>query len=1161
MNFIKFSTGTTNVFPMANSVVGGQLLTEYNLRSRESVGTHSEINYTTGPSYTHSMNDFKISAQMDSTGTTISTNTIQISEGRALVNGHFVESLAPITIDLTVANAEINKNNSNNPTFKLSELKGDLAIGLRTMYSADPTTAGSLLIENDDNLFEGIQVVILPKSEFKLPIDEPDNPNAVTAHLKLGEFKYRNGTITNIKQNQSKVTYLDADRIDNVSGYLSGTYITKVGLNPKHHYVFSTKGDDDSGSGLCKADESLMIWDANPTVVSDKPSTDESMFVYNPSTGKTQLIMPHKQFDDAENSAGEDVYFADKTIDLPSANYSAGTGGVVDPIYTANIHNIAETVERLFTLPNGGMKAYIPILEDKETQLPRLSVQTSWQSGDYVLVGQDMVIEGTDDDDGSLGYPSTMYVVLPGKVKSVDFAGYEEYPLHSLSIDMSWEDMIKQILLTVDWRNVIAKNYPGTPSDESEVGAYWEEVIRKSVYDVLSPITRFEWRDWISQFIPDNIARARDSWAEKIIQIWESAEQNYMDGRFTRFKEAFGIDESTTEEQLTPEQLEKWQTFQDLTYEMFNCVTGETTDESGQTTRTTFPVPNIIESVAALLEYDAQATDWAEYIRLLISNGIASVSSVDWSSIIVETAKTSSNLTNIAWDTVISKGILSALGTSANKIISENQDANLPDLLYGGEGIEIGRVEADTTFDPYSADEYNELLGISTDDMTREGYPRGRIDNDFFRIIVQNEDANTLTHYFYIVKTTTDIEYSDPPIKLTGRIPLAYEDSIGGFYNVPETSLGNGYVYRNSDGYLQLLDYDLLVTGVLAYQLGEDFTCPSGLDASEIQTALDEYVNNRVAFPNASQTTAATEQLNAGNVGTSVDPSVINVYIDLSGGEEDEAYELNVQNIDSRFGASVYLHVTGDGTGCILNIMNCEKIRLDINTSTDPTITLTDSCLYYDADVLDELALVSGLSLWYKRYSSSDPNLTVDGMYVEYDGAPDSIKQEDYWTEDSPNDNHYSYALKGLKFDGDGNICSATMLIKCDSTFDQYGTYCSAFKFSFPQALGLQYPATRLTKTIKITGEFVTAYPTTDIDGGSGYNIADTSFSALVYPGSTTTTDMKGIISFKTDVEFVDTIYGLPNEQDDDSVLPMSIDSWSSDSFHIFYGGTVDVHS
>ena len=61
-----------------------------------------------------------------------------ISEGRAIINGHFIESLAPITIDLLEANAQLQLNDR-------APLKGQLAVGLRAMYSTYQTMAGSMI--------------------------------------------------------------------------------------------------------------------------------------------------------------------------------------------------------------------------------------------------------------------------------------------------------------------------------------------------------------------------------------------------------------------------------------------------------------------------------------------------------------------------------------------------------------------------------------------------------------------------------------------------------------------------------------------------------------------------------------------------------------------------------------------------------------------------------------------------------------------------------------------------------------------------------------------------------------------------------------------------------------------------------------------------------
>ena len=83
-----------------------------------------------------------------------------------------------VTIDLNQARAKAEKERS-------VKLSGNLCIGIRAMYSTEATMAGAIMVENDKNMYEGIQVVILPESEFKLPIDVPEDVNSVTAHLKL----------------------------------------------------------------------------------------------------------------------------------------------------------------------------------------------------------------------------------------------------------------------------------------------------------------------------------------------------------------------------------------------------------------------------------------------------------------------------------------------------------------------------------------------------------------------------------------------------------------------------------------------------------------------------------------------------------------------------------------------------------------------------------------------------------------------------------------------------------------------------------------------------------------------------------------------------------------------------------------------------------------
>lgn len=200
MNFVKFPVNATNIFPIANTKKGGQLVTEFNLRTIDSVSTDESIQYMTGPSYVHSASDFEVKSQdssdaffadQDISG---SSSVLTIMPGRGVINGHYVELLSPIEIDMTEAYALATKAGES--------LEGALAIGLRAMYSSETTMAGALLpesvaeidVENPEDsissLYEGIQIVILPVEEFILPIDSPTDASLVTAHIKLAQFTY-----------------------------------------------------------------------------------------------------------------------------------------------------------------------------------------------------------------------------------------------------------------------------------------------------------------------------------------------------------------------------------------------------------------------------------------------------------------------------------------------------------------------------------------------------------------------------------------------------------------------------------------------------------------------------------------------------------------------------------------------------------------------------------------------------------------------------------------------------------------------------------------------------------------------------------------------------------------------------------------------------------
>ena len=307
--------------------------------------------------------------------------------------------------------------------------------------------------------------------------------------------------------------------------------------------------------------------------------------------------------------------------------------------------------------------------------------------------------------------------------------------------------------------------------------------------------------------------------------------------------------------------------------------------------------------------------------------------------------------------------------------------------------------------------------------------------------------------------TTVDMHWSDP-FWLTGGIPLATETAIGGFLNVPSEALDQGYVYLDESGHLRLLDYSLLRTGVLAYQLGQNFSEGAGLDIPSLQTIFDEYINERVAFPNDYQKAYIAEN-NSDPNGVWKDPHTIDIYLTLS---EDAEGELFIHSIDSRFGTAVCLHIEGKATNkCIINIANCEKLRIDPVIGGDPVINLYRTCLYYDATVMNTLHEVEELSLWYKKYEDTDPDLQVDGMTVIHLGKSDMTQSSDYWSATAPNDNKYSWGLKQLTFGQDGMVIGCGIVITdiVTSNIEEIGKYIFCDRFVLPQGSELSYPEKR----------------------------------------------------------------------------------------------------
>lgn len=450
MHFITFPVATTNIFPLSNSKQGGQLVTEYNLKSREMVATNPNIKYSVGPSFIHSLDDFKIKLLEDSdvpeydpnktydkgdycrynndtyvcvvaitvpevfdsehwVQTSISTSIIQVDPGRAVVNGHFVETLAPMIVDLSLANAELKQ-------AKKPLLYGNLSIGLKAYFSTDVTMAGAMLIENTDNMYVGIQLVIENTSDFKTPDDCPTlaEQDQVTADIKLADFTYVNGVVSasSILPNKNATRYIPSARIHDFDDILDDKYVTSENLIDKLFYTYSGL------SGWCDSTDSLMVWDSQPfPMVTTEPSTEAEF--KTDDRGNVKLVIPHKQQDGIINDNGDRVYYKDKVLSFPTASYNQETSGVVTKEYTQNIKAIANVLNTYKQFTNGKQIMYLDTLSmDSEGnysyEFPK--DLSNYNVGDYILVREDYTMASSEDSGSA---PSTMYFVLPGGVTSI----------------------------------------------------------------------------------------------------------------------------------------------------------------------------------------------------------------------------------------------------------------------------------------------------------------------------------------------------------------------------------------------------------------------------------------------------------------------------------------------------------------------------------------------------------------------------------------------------------------------------------------------------------------------------------------------------------------------------------------------------------------------
>lgn len=1130
MNLTCFPVSTTNIFPLSNSKAGGQLFTEFNARSRESVATDSSVEYMIGPSYTHSNRDFLITSQRDgSTDATISSTVIQVSPGRALVNGHYVESLSTINVDLAVANYQLRQESS-------ASLKGRLSIGLIMVYNNYNTVAGTAKVENEDDYYEGVQVVILPKDDVKLPKDTPKDFSKVNMHLLLGDFTYKNGTVTTVTPNESRIKYIDADRLSDTDKLLSDKYVSRSNLDPNQIYTYVGRPHPDSGQGEWKdywlgSTDSLMVWDDDPTLdVNYQPST-EANFQYNESTGEVNLVMPHKQFDSMVDDSGRRVWFRDKVLSLPVADFGKGTGGTVNKEYTDRIKKIESKIDRLYHLPNGKMRAFIDVLSDRN-DLPKIPLA---HPGDWPVT--------------SLEIASTVNLL---ETKVSDMQSVVEALVSGL--DSKIDSKI-----------------------DAKLADYYEQTIKVELTTVSDSLAGIEadLKDLSRRVDKLEISSSEESEEQQIRQLQEAVTQIQNDLESIN-KKLDGTNPSTDPGIIRKlnKLITDFDNYKSETLETLRTDLNRQVAEAISTIETRYAeIYNEFDRNVKqrLSDYDNAfrnlvikyhvSDEWVwepgDYVVVREDRTVeAAVEGRYPSTIYVVAPGWIRNITNVG---TIATQISYSSGRQSNSYLSA-RDVMLrsaPSKLTGG--IELDSIEL--TADQFANTSGNDAITYGAFwDITSY---RGTLYRDYFvaRYMQDDEDTQIETWFctYYTPSMLADRYQYHDPIWITGGTPFATEESIGGFVNVPADRYGEGYVRLNDQGYLQLIDYELLLTGVLAYQLGEDRKEGSGLSLEDIQGNLEEYVNDRVVFPNQNKRNDAEEK--------SEDPNVIHLTLELP--KSDEGGIIYLHDIGSRYGSSLYLHIKGSAaSNTYIYIQNCDKLRIDCNMDDSaPTILLSRVHLYYDAEVLDKVSMIENLTLWYERYEETDPNLSVDGMTVTLLDEMVTTESFNPWSSLYQNDNQYIYGLRSVTFGPDGSIVGVGLLVGDHITANNdLGKSVFYAGFRLPQTVGLPYPVTRLTRRLKVTGTFVTHYVHQDETGGfDGYVMKETSFTALTnaYNAEEYGKELNalqnfgtGSIAFYSDVDLVSAIYSGTDQ--DEQEMPEGISCWRSGQLHLFYGGAID---
>ena len=1205
MNFIKFNTSYTTVFPVANSNAGGQLLTETNQLSRETVANHSIIQYPCGPSYTHSLSDFRIYSGYPA------SSKIYITGGSAIVHGHYINYPRNYNIEIDLSG---------------SGLSGDLCIGLRAMYDNENTLAASMKTEDGNGWFEGIQFVILPKTDFYLPEDVPTSAESVTAHLKLGEFKY-NGTVSDVTPNIIRHTVLDGERISNIDDLISNSYAKKTGLDPKKLYVLPGRQVQQNETSWTDATGSLFTWDANPQTrkfsepvnlvwlkdanISGSAIIDEAVVRYDPTDDKTKLVLPHKQIAGMEDADEDSAYYEPKEVPFPVANRATMAGGVLDSSWVRFFNGLDSKIATMYRMPGGKMRKFVEVLTSRD-QLPEPPIAYYTEQTKSSSYYDDRFQYSFNLLQTQVAQLNEKFVSFESKLESewknsvtADVTSNLSSQNNSTQASLdsfqqtlsSFQGDITGVLASVqqsgaDLRGhieayraladrVTALEGGGTPSS-SEIAQLESEVeeLGSRVTDLNSLITTVSTNitSSLNTLYQNLYGSSKSGDTGDIADANASIEQlrsqyDYLyDAVHDLYNGVESIVNQVSESAYSDLLKELRRTLEDdiaNIAEQYNVsaewkpgdyvlVAQDQTVVSGVTTENSYPstmyvvVPGMtpLDSKYVASYYDVYTTDLSTPINSTI--GSSNISITDEYNNAIDTY-------NSAVDTLkrqVPSRFVYGYELGSNDVTELSSEDQLPDVynssvmldeLYNS-NVMVEGVRGVPGKDYFVLRYKYPLTGASStgvgylDQITGQYYPD-----------IQYQIFRWVSVFFTLNLVTNKIELDkDNPIVLSGSTPYAENERVGGFLNVGSDVLGGGYVSRDEAGHLRLNDFELLAAGTSAYQLGEDRVEGSGLDISELQEVFDQYINQRIAWPNTAQLYRAAQN----NLRTDV------ITINLNIGATSEGV-LNIFDIDSRFNTAVHLKITGSATeNVVINIVNCQRLRITLDETSAPTIVLKNVCLYYDADILDRVASIESLSLWYDQWEDTDPPLEIDGMTVIYQGRMEPKGTHEYWTADSSNDNSYAYGLRQLTFASDGTIIGMGIAITDNTTSNvvPIGESVFASTFTLPQSIGLSYPVTRMTKQLKVTGDFITAYLSSR-NNTTGYFIKNTVFTVLTQKYlkySDVKEFVQGVISFYTKTSFVPDAAGV-----DPSTLiayssEQAIDGWGAGDYHIFYGGAVE---